>query len=130
MHNTVVMQAAGYANAASDRLDAIFSALADPTRRAILQRLSTGEATVAQLAAPFDMTQPAVSRHLKVLEHAGLISRGKDAQRRPSRLEAAPLEEANVYLQKYREFWEGNFDDLDDVLEDLKGADKKARSKK
>lgn len=125
------MQLGSYTKSESERLDAIFSALADPTRRAILQRLATGEATVAQLAAPFDMTQPAVSRHLKVLEKAGLISRGKDAQRRPSRLEAAPLEEATVYLQTYREFWERNFDDLDGVLEDLKGgADKKARRKK
>lgn len=125
------MQVAGYAQAESDRLDAVFSALADPTRRAILARLSTGEATVAQLAAPFDMTQPAISRHLKVLEKAGLISRGKDAQRRPSRLEAQPLAEANVYLERYREFWERNFDDLDDVLEELKGSEaKKPRRKK
>lgn len=124
------MQVSGYAKEQSDRLDAIFSALADPTRRAILQRLSTGEATVAQLAAPFDMTQPAVSRHLKVLEHAGLISRGKDAQRRPSRLEPKPLEEAHVYLEKYREYWERTFDDLDDVLEELKAGEKKTRSKK
>ena len=131
VRNSLIMQVSGYAQAESDRLDAVFSALADPTRRAILARLSTGDATVAQLTAPFDMTQPAISRHLKVLEKAGLISRGKDAQRRPSRLEAQPLAEANGYLERYREHWERSFNELDDVLEELKGNEaKKPRRKK
>ena len=100
-------------------LDTAFSALADPTRRAILARLATGEATVMELAAPFDMTQPAVSRHLKVLEGAGLISRGRDKQRRPCRLEAKPLEEANEWLEGYRRFWESRFQALDALLSEL-----------
>ncbi|GAB3442690.1 ArsR/SmtB family transcription factor [Actinophytocola sediminis] len=88
-----------------DRLDATFAALADPTRRAILVRLAKGEASVKELAAPFDMTQPAISKHLKVLERAGLVSRGRDAQRRPCRLEAGPLREATEWLVGYRQFW-------------------------
>jgi len=91
-----------------ERLDATFAALADPTRRAILARLASGEASVNELAAPFEMSQPAISKHLKVLERAGLISRGRDAQRRPRRLEAEPLAEATEWLERYREFWEGS----------------------
>jgi DNA-binding transcriptional ArsR family regulator len=112
---------------ASHRLDATFAALADPTRRAILARLATGERTVAELAEPFAMTQPAVSKHLKVLERAGLISRGRDAQRRPSRLESRPLAEANQWLQKYRKLWEGRYRELDALLEGMKGAGRKRR---
>jgi DNA-binding transcriptional ArsR family regulator len=104
------------------RLDATFSALADPTRRAILARLAKGEASVNELAEPFAMSQPAISKHLKVLERAGLISRGRDAQRRPCRLEAEPLRDASDWIEHYREFWEASFNALDDVLEDLKKA--------
>jgi DNA-binding transcriptional ArsR family regulator len=104
----------------ADRLDATFSALADPTRRAILARLARGEASVTELAAPFDMSQPAISKHLKVLERAGLITRGRDAQRRPCKLEGPRLREASEWLGKYREFWEASFDALDGVLEELK----------
>jgi DNA-binding transcriptional ArsR family regulator len=103
-----------------DRLDATFAALADPTRRAILARLASGEASVAELAAPFAMSQPAISKHLKVLERAGLISRGRDAQRRPSRLEARPLAAASEWLADYRQFWEGSFQRLDALLDELK----------
>jgi DNA-binding transcriptional ArsR family regulator len=95
-------------------------ALADPTRRAILARLATGQASVMELAQPFAMSQPAISKHLKVLERAGLISRGREAQRRPRRLEARPLAEATVWLERYREFWEGNFRQLDALLDELK----------
>ncbi len=102
-------------------LDATFAALADPTRRAILARLAAGEASVAELAAPFAMSQPAVSRHLKVLERAGLISQGRDAQRRPRRLEAAPLAEATAWLENYRQFWEGQYQRLDALLDELQG---------
>jgi DNA-binding transcriptional ArsR family regulator len=105
---------------ASGRLDATFAALADPTRRAILARLSGGEATVMELAAPFKISQPAVSKHLKVLERAGLVSRGRHAQRRPCRLEAAPLAEATAWLEDYRRFWEANFERLDALLGELK----------
>jgi DNA-binding transcriptional ArsR family regulator len=104
----------------AERLDATFAALADPTRRAILARLAKGEASVLELAEPFAMSQPAISKHLKVLERAGLISRGRDAQRRPCRLEAAPLREANAYLDRYRAFWEARFERLDALLEELK----------
>ena len=104
------------------RLDATFAALADPTRRAILARLTGGEASVTDLAAPFAMSQPAISKHLKVLERAGLVSRGKDAQRRPCRLEPAPLAEANAWLERYRAHWEGNFARLDALLETMKAA--------
>src|SRR3954447_15089160 len=102
-----------------DRLDATFAALADPTRRAILARLMLGDASVNELAEPFAMSQPAISKHLKVLEGAGLISRGRDAQRRPCRLEAAPLAHATDWLEKYRRFWEGTFRRLDALLEEL-----------
>ena len=114
----------------SQRLDATFAALADPTRRAILARLAKGDAAVLELAEPFDISQPAISKHLKVLERAGLISRGRDAQRRPCRLKATPLGEVNDWLTPYREFWEGTFDRLDDVLEDLKRKDKRQARKK
>src|SRR6187399_117870 len=106
--------------AAAARLDATFSALADPTRRAILARLAGGEASVLELAAPFAMSQPAISKHLKVLERAGLISRGRDAQRRPCRLEAKAFAEASGWLEGYRRFWEGRFERLDGLLEELK----------
>jgi DNA-binding transcriptional ArsR family regulator len=101
-------------------LDATFAALANPTRRAILARLAAGEATVMELAEPFAMTQPAISKHLKVLERAGLISRGRDAQRRPCRLEAKPLADATDWLEKYRQFWEDNYQRLDALLDELK----------
>jgi DNA-binding transcriptional ArsR family regulator len=101
-------------------LDATFQALADPTRRAILARLAQGEASVMELAAPFDMSQPAISKHLKVLENAGLISRGRDAQRRPCKLEAKPLAEATGWLIEYRKYWETQFERLDDLLDELK----------
>lgn len=101
------------------RLDATFMALADPTRRAILSRLARGEASVLELAEPFAMSQPAISKHLKVLERAGLISRGRDAQRRPCRIEAKPLAEATGWLARYRRLWEGNFARLDAVLAEL-----------
>jgi len=102
------------------QLDATFAALADPTRRAILARLALGEASVTELAQPFAMSQPAISKHLKVLEHAGLISRGRDAQRRPCRLEAQPLAEATDWLERYRQLWETNFQRLDALLEEMK----------
>ncbi|MER7210453.1 metalloregulator ArsR/SmtB family transcription factor [Streptosporangium sp. NPDC000239] len=104
---------------ASDRLDATFAALADPTRRAILARLAAGDATVTELAAPFAMSQPAVSKHLRVLERAGLISRGRDAQRRPCRLVAEPLKTATDWLADYRDYWEASYQRLDALLEDL-----------
>jgi len=116
---------------APDRLDATFAALADPTRRAILARLASGEASVMELAEPFEMSQPAISKHLKVLERAGLISRGRDAQRRPCRLEAEPLAEANGWLEEYRRFWERSFQRLDVLLAELKAQKKKGgRSKR
>ena len=111
-------------------LNATFSALADPTRRAILTRLASGQASVTELTEPFRMSQPAISKHLKVLERAGLISRGRDAQRRPRSLEAKPLEEATEWLENYREFWEGNYQRLDALLEELKTKQKKRRSTK
>ena len=104
----------------ADHLDATFAALADPTRRAILARLAQGEANVTELAKPFAMSQPAISKHLKVLERAGLISRGRDAQRRPCRIEATPLAEATGWLEGYRRLWEANFRRLDSLLDDLK----------
>jgi len=106
-------------------LDATFAALADPTRRAILARLADGEATVTELAAPFDMSQPAISKHLKVLERAGLITRGREAQRRPRKLEPRPLAEATDWIERYRKIWEANYKRLDAVLEELKGKQKK-----
>ena len=112
------------------QLDSTFAALADPTRRAILARLASGDASVNELAAPFAMSQPAISKHLKVLERAGLISRGRDAQRRPRRLEARRLAEATEWLERYRQFWEGNFRRLDALLDELKTKEKKRGRKK
>lgn len=109
----------------SGRLDTTFAALADPTRRAILARLASGEASVTDLAKPFAMSQPAISKHLKVLERAGLISRSRAAQRRPCRIEAKPLAEANEWLESYRQIWEGNFQRLDALLDELKAQEKK-----
>ncbi len=107
------------------QLDATFAALADPTRRAILARLASGEASVMELAKPFSMSQPAISKHLKVLERARLISRGRDAQRRPCRLEAEPLAEINVWLERYRQLWESSFQRLDALLGEMKDQEKK-----
>jgi DNA-binding transcriptional ArsR family regulator len=111
-------------------LDATFAALADPTRRAILARLASGEASVTDLAQPFEMTQPAISKHLKVLERAGLISRGRDAQRRPRRLEAAPLKDVADWVDHYRQFWTQSFDRLDDYLRKLQIHKPKTKEKK
>ena len=119
------MEPMSYVPPAPSHLDATFAALADPTRRAILARLSSGEASVNELAAPFEMSQPAISKHLKVLERAGLISRGVDAQRRPRRLEPKPLAEASGWLENYRQFWEGRFQRLDALLDELKTLEKK-----
>lgn len=129
-NNLLVMQPEGYSNTTTDSLNATFAALADPTRRAILARLADGEASVAELAAPFAMSQPAISKHLKVLERAGLVSRGIDAQRRPSRLEAQPLAEANAWLESYREYWEASFQQLDSLLDELKVRDRKRQRTK
>lgn len=106
----------------SDRLDATFLALADPTRRAILARLARGEASVTELAEPFAISQPAISKHLKVLERAGLITVGQDAQRRPRRLEGKPLGEASAWLERYRAIWDANFERLDGLLEELQAG--------
>jgi DNA-binding transcriptional ArsR family regulator len=111
-------------------LDATFAALADPTRRAILARLAKGEASVTDLAQPFSMSQPAISKHLKVLERAGLISRGRDAQRRPRRLEVRPLRDATQWLEGYRQFWEAQFGRLDALLHELQTSDAKIKKKK
>ena len=120
------MEPTGYSQA-DTRLDATFAALADPTRRAILARLATGEASVTELAEPFAMSQPAISKHLKVLERAGLVSRGRDAQRRPRRLEPRPLAEASRWLERYREIWEGAFQRLDGLLAEMKVDEKRGR---
>ena len=112
-----------------DRLSDAFSALADPTRRAILARLSQGEATVMELSEPFTLTQPAISKHLKVLEKAGLISRGRTAQWRPCRLEAEPLRQAFDWVQPYRRFWDESFDRLDDYLAELQARGNKKDDK-
>jgi DNA-binding transcriptional ArsR family regulator len=112
---------------ATERLDAAFAALADPTRRAILARLATGDASVMELAEPFAMSQPAISKHLKVLEKAGLVSRGRDAQRRPCRLEPVALASVNAWLEAFRELWESNFQRLDSLLEDLKTEPKERK---
>jgi len=114
----------------SARLDATFAALADPTRRAILAKLASGEASVNDLVKPFNMSQPAISRHLRVLERAGLISRGRDAQRRPRRIEAQPLAEASDWLENYRKFWEGSLQKLDALLDELKALDKDKKSRR
>jgi DNA-binding transcriptional ArsR family regulator len=110
--------------AAADRLDRTFAALADPTRRAILERLAAGEASVTELAEPFEMTLPAVSKHLKVLQRAGLIARGRERQWRPARLEAGPLKEVAEWTEPYRRFWEESYDRLDEYLDELQGRGK------
>ncbi len=114
------MYTLGHGPMTPHHLDATFAALADPTRRAILARLASGEASVTELAEPFAMSQPAISKHLKVLERAGLVSRGKDAQRRPRRLEAKPLAEATQWLETYRQYWMQSFKRLDAVLDEMK----------
>jgi DNA-binding transcriptional ArsR family regulator len=113
-----------------DPLTVTFSALADPTRRAILARLASGEASVTELAEPFDMSMPAISKHLKVLEHAGLVARGREAQWRPCRLEAGPLKDIAHWVEHYRHFWEQSFDRLDQYLQELKKKEKKHARKK
>jgi DNA-binding transcriptional ArsR family regulator len=123
------MQPHGYGPIAPERLDATFAALADPTRRAILARLASGEASVTELAEPFAMSQPAISKHLKVLERAGLVSRGHDAQRRPRRLEGAPLAEVTEWLDRYREYWERQFQRLDLLLAEMQSKKKKHRGR-
>lgn len=114
----------------ADHLSNTFAALADPTRRAILARLATGEASVTELAEPFAMSMPAVSKHLKVLERAGLIARGREAQWRPCRLDAAPLKDVAGWVEHYRRFWEESFDRLDAYLMELKKKEKKHARKK
>jgi len=109
----------------TDTLSTTFQALADPTRRAILARLATGETSVTQLAEPFDMSMPAISKHLKVLERAGLIARGREAQWRPCRLEAGPLKDVAGWVEHYRRFWDESFDRLDDYLQELQSKEKK-----
>jgi DNA-binding transcriptional ArsR family regulator len=117
--------------AAAEQLDRVFAALADPTRRAILARLAGGEATVNELVAPFELSQPTISKHLKVLEHAGLVSRGRNAQFRPVRLDAAPLASAAQWLGDYRRFWEESLDRLDDYVKDLQRKERRdARPRK
>jgi DNA-binding transcriptional ArsR family regulator len=113
----------------AQHLDATFAALADPTRRAILARLASGDASVTELAQPFAMSQPAISKHLKVLEHAGLISRGRDAQRRPCRIQAQPLAQASGWLDNYRRFWEESFERLDTLLDEMKANEKKGKKR-
>ncbi|HLF70980.1 MAG TPA: metalloregulator ArsR/SmtB family transcription factor [Dehalococcoidia bacterium] len=112
----------------TDQLSATFAALADPTRRSILERLASGEASVTELAEPFDMSLPAVSKHLKVLERAGLIARGRDAQWRPSRLRAGPLKEVDDWVEHYRRFWEESLDRLDEYLQELQSKEEKRDS--
>jgi DNA-binding transcriptional ArsR family regulator len=125
----MVIQPHGYAITASRSLDATFAALADPTRRAILARLAAGEASVNELAAPFAMSQPAISKHLKVLERAGLVVPGRERQRRPRRLAVKPLAEASEWLEGYRRFWERRFQKLDTLLGDLKKKEKRQTRK-
>jgi len=110
---------------APDQLSTTFAALADPTRRAILARLAKGQASVTEIAEPFDMTLPAISKHLKVLEHAGLIARGREAQWRPCRLDAGPLKDVDDWVERYRRFWEQSFDRLESYLQELQRKDKK-----
>lgn len=114
--------------APSDRLSVTLAAIADPTRRAILSRLSTGEATVTELAEPFDMTMPAISKHLKVLEKAGLIERGREAQWRPCRLRPEPLKQAADWIERYRQFWEDRLDRLDEYLKELQAGEERGES--
>jgi DNA-binding transcriptional ArsR family regulator len=115
---------------ASEHLNATFSALADPTRRAILARLASGESSVSELAEPFEMSMPAISKHLKVLQRAGLIERGREAQWRPCRLAARPLKDASDWLDRYRRFWEESFDRLEDYLRELQKNESKKKEKK
>ena len=121
LYNQMVMEKLD-GHARTNNLDAVFAALADPTRRAILTRLAAGEASVNELAQPFDISQPAVSKHLKVLERAGLVDRDVDRQRRPARLKAEPMAAAVTWLEEFRQFWSASFDQLDGLLEDLKKA--------
>ena len=111
-------------------LDSTFAALADPTRRAILGRLALGETSVTELAEPFEMSMPAISKHLKVLERAGLIARGKEAQWRPCKLQAGPLQDASIWIDEYRRFWEQSFDRLDDYLKKLQAKEKEDEAKR
>jgi DNA-binding transcriptional ArsR family regulator len=115
---------------ASERLDLTFAALADPTRRAILARLALGEASVAELAAPFKMSQPAISKHLKVLETAGLISSGQEANKRPRRIEGGPMQEAVAWLEEYRKFWERRYEALDELLDEMQARPPKSKRKR
>jgi DNA-binding transcriptional ArsR family regulator len=117
-------------HASQDRLDATFSALADPTRRAILARLASGETSVSELAEPFEMSMPAISKHLKVLQRAGLIERGREAQWRPCRLAAGPLKDASNWLDHYRRFWEESFDRLEEYLRELQKRDTQKKEQK
>ena len=114
----------------SQRLDATFAALADPTRRAILARFAKGDASVAELAEPFAVSQPAISKHLKVLEHAGLVSTAQDAQRRPRKIEGVRLGEATAWLEEYRQFWERRYSALDELLGELQGKPRKSQRKR
>lgn len=114
----------------AERLDATFAALADPTRRAILARLAKGDASVMELAEPFAMSQPAISKHIKVLERAGLVTRGRDAQRRPCRLAPGPLREATAWLERHAELWESRFQALDTLLDELKEKEKRHGTKR
>lgn len=128
LYNTIVMEQTGYESSKDFNLDLTFAALANPTRRAIMDRLLTaGEIPVNELAKSFTMTQPAISRHLRVLEQAGLISTGSDAQRRPRRLEARPLAEATEWLERYREYWQASFNRLDGLLTEMKATEKKRK---
>ncbi len=122
LYNHQVMEQYGY-ESSKQNLDAVFAALADPTRRAILKRLTQGDASVKDLAAPFEISQPAVSKHLKILERAGLIERGVDQSRRPARLNSKPMAEAVRWLEAFREFWSSSFDQLDDLLQSMKDAE-------
>jgi len=121
----MVVEPYGYAMISSSQMDLTFAALADPTRRAILLRLASGEASVKELAKPFAMSQPAVSKHLKVLQRAGLITHGQDAQRRPRRIHGKRLGAAAEWLQQFRDFWGGSFQRLDDLLEEMKATERK-----
>ena len=126
----MVYELHGYMMTPSPNLNITFAALADPTRRAILARLALGEAPMIELAKPFAMSQPAISKHLKVLERAGLISRGRDAQRRPCRIEARPFAEVNVWLEGYRKIWQANFQRLDNLLDEMATHDEPRRRSK
>lgn len=126
----MVVQPYGYTMSSPSQIDLTFAALADPTRRGILVRLATGEASVKELARPFAMSQPAVSKHLKVLERAGLITRGQDAQRRPRRIQGKGLGAATEWLQQFREFWDGSFQRLDDLLEEMKATERRKGRRK